>query len=604
MLVGRFYNRLGLARAAMVAPVNFLAVFGGLAAWFHMAVAAYGQFSIILIQRTVAGPISKVLFNLVPKSERRWSRVFVRATVVKIGMMLGALLVFSLKPVLEPHYLAPVGMVIALLWAVETLRFRRQYQRGLKQVISEEQIDYDRMDMGGIVHTEAVSADTRTNAPTQAEGTAGADEPMAGGREEALKLLHDEDEIVRARAVAYFAQHKDPAAGSRIVDLLDDSERVRRAAMEALIGYADLLAPYLETRIPAMSPRAQRSLLEALRISGHKGFDVLPFAGRLLAEGYWLLVAIEQVQCLPAASTRDMLVAHLQERTREVIGLVFQALWVNQADMRLMYTALCSREAAAAVELVESTVDRSLTKYLVPMIEDIPVAEKIKQGRALFPLVQNEKPQRILMQLAASEDATTRMLAAHAMGQTGGAAGFIPALVSLGRDPDPHVRQTAGHALQACLGKENKMPEIVDHMNRLKDFILFDEMGVRELQAIAAISVKQTYTAGEIILNEGEDYGFLYLVVKGRVESWCAYGEAEEKLQKGFGPGAFLGELSLFTDLSANVTYVAAGPLEVLTIRKEHFNEIMKIYPQIAINLCLFFSLRLVAFQAETYQVC
>ena len=58
------------------------------------------------------------------------------------------------------------------------------------------------------------------------------------------------------------------------------------------------------------------------------------------------------------------------------------------------------------------------------------------------------------------------------------------------------------------------------------------------------------------------------------------------------GDGAFLGELSMFTRLPPNATCVAVGDLECFVLRHHQFLEIMRVYPQIGINLCGFFSLK------------
>jgi len=78
---------MGLPNASLVQPVNFTLVFAALTTFFNIYVAAYGQFTLILIQRAIAGPVNKILFNVIPKTFVAWSRTFIRRTVLKVGML-------------------------------------------------------------------------------------------------------------------------------------------------------------------------------------------------------------------------------------------------------------------------------------------------------------------------------------------------------------------------------------------------------------------------------------------------------------------------------------------------------------------------------------
>ena len=125
LFVGRMYSAMGLPNASLVQPANFAIVFGGLIAFFNIYVAAYGQFTIILIQRAIAGPVNKILFNVIPKTLVAWSRIFIRGTVLKIGMLAGSLIMIFLKPFMGVQAFAYIAVVLAAYWVLETLRFRK-----------------------------------------------------------------------------------------------------------------------------------------------------------------------------------------------------------------------------------------------------------------------------------------------------------------------------------------------------------------------------------------------------------------------------------------------------------------------------------------------
>lgn len=601
MFMGRLYNRVGIVYSTMIQPVNFAVVFAGLSFFFNIVVASYGQFTILLVQRAIAGPINKILFNLVPKEVGEWSRVFVRGTVVKFGIMIGSLLMLCLKPLMSSQALAPIAFFLSMYLFMETLAFGRQYKRALKQVITEERIDFDQLEAASSMNPGSTAMDVHSTKTTHWEEIPTAEPPNATAMpsDAALKLMGDDDEMTRATAAASFAVSRDPRAVSGLIRLLNDREEVRRAAMESLASYGKTIRPFLEETLIESPLRVQRGILEVLRLSGQKDADILPFIGRRVSEAYENLNAIHQLESDCTSGAVDMLKTHLEEKNQELLSLIFHALWVNHADMRLMYEALKSSETSAAVELVETSVDRAVSKYFVPLIDSIPLKDRIHQGRGVLPLKRSRDMESILTHLVASRDATTRMLAAYTVGECYPGLAFLPVLDHMTEDRDRSVREVALYAMKRCLNEVTEMPDIIDRTNKLKDFLMFDGMGMRELQAIASVITLETPEPGEIIIKEGESNASLYLVVKGRLTLYRQYGTSDEVEERSLGPGSFMGELRLFTELPSSVTCVATEAAELYVLRKQHFQEIMKIYPQIGMNLCLFFALKIVALQSR-----
>jgi hypothetical protein len=591
-IMGRLYSKIGLANAALVQPVNYALVFGVLTGFFNVYVAACGQFTIRLIQQAVSGPVSKVLFNVVPREIAAWSRVFVRGTVVKVGLILGSLLMLVLKPLVAPRYLAPIAACMAVYWVFEVLAFRRGYRAGLKQVILTEGLDFDKIQPSLVDAAYVATEDDATQPGWEAQPDRVLGFPPVTS-ESALRMLDDSDERTRAQAAATFAKIRDPRAVVRLVRLLDDREEVRKAAAEALSGYGESILPVLETVLIGSPARVQRGILEVIRLSGWRNMDVMPFVGQQLMMAYNNLIAIGSLSRIDDSPSVTTLKVHLEEENREILSLIFHALWVNYADMRLMYEALCSVEASVAVEMIETTLDRDMAKYIVPLIDNIPIHERIRLGRRLLPLMQTESTEKVLTQLTAREGPTTRMLALHVIGAYAPNPVYLGVLEVFRDDPRDDIRQVATYAMNRCLNEGTEMPEAIELVRELKNFILFDGMGIKELHAIASIVLRESFAVGEVIVREGEADASVYLVTGGRINVYGDYGTSEEQLQGTMGAGAFWGELRLFTELPSSYTYAAAEPVEILIIRKHHFHEIMRIYPQIGMNLCLFFAIRL-----------
>ncbi len=593
--VGRVYSKIGIANAALVHPINFTLIFSGLSLFFNIYVAAAGQFTLRLVQRTVAGPVTKVLFNIIPAELMTWSRSFVRGTVVKVGMLTGALMMIGLKPIMDAQMMAPIAVVLALYFLVETIVFNRRYRRGLKQVIVEQRVDFDQIsrvrasDCGdGTMEGTGVSVEDREDRALAEVVTCPLIPPAA-----ALEQLDDDSPRARAEAALSFAHSHDPRAVRRLVMALDDDETVRKAAIDALISYGESILPYLESALMGNSVRIQRGILEVIRISGFRDFEMLPFVGTKMIEAFSNLIALHVLESEEDSAGGEMLKVHLIEKNDEILSLVFHALWVFYADMRLMYEALRSEDASVAVEMVEATLDKNLATYLIPLIEGLPLEEKIEQGRKLLPIIRKENRERILTILAHAEDPCTRLMALFYIGEHLADPSFIPTLESLEGDSSPQVQQVVRYALRRCLNEVAPMPDVIDRINKLKSFTIFEGMGVRELQAISSVAVTENFPQDEVLIHEGEENSSIFLIVSGKIGVYTDYGAENEVHKVTLGEGAFIGELSLFTKALANATCVAIEPTEAFVIRHHQFQEIMKIYPQIGINLCTFLATKL-----------
>lgn len=595
--VGRMYSSMGLTNSSVVQPLNFAVLFGALPGFFNIYVAAYGQFSTILIQRAIAGPVNKILYSVIPSELQSWSRTFIRGTVLKVGMLSGSLSMIALKPVMQAKSFSYIAFVLAIYWLFETLKFRKHYTRILKQVIAEKQLDFAQIESvrpfdsgGAAAELGSAAVDTRAQ-----EFALEQLRPVPKLEPEvALKLLDDENPLTRAEAAASFVVSKDVRAVRKLIARLEDSDDdVRKAAIEALMGYGELILPFLEVSLVEAPPRTKQGILEAIRLSGLKEFEIIPFLGKELAQAYGYLIVLRHLQGMDGGLSVEMLRDHIRASNEENLSLIFYAFWVYHADMRLMYQALRSETASIAVELVENSIQKELIPYLIPLIEDIPLNEKIERGRKLFPLIRKETPERLMTFLVESEDPITRMLAIFTIAQKMPETSFVPIIESHLQDKFLYVREIAQYALKRISSGDAAMPDIIEQINKLRSFGIFEGMGIRELHAIASVMTVETFEPGNVMIREGEENSSIYLVVSGKVTIYEKYGTPDERSKVTVGEGSFLGELSLFTRMAPNATCVAAETTEAYVLRHHQFEEIMKVYPQIGINLCRFFTLKL-----------
>ena len=137
------------------------------------------------------------------------------------------------------------------------------------------------------------------------------------------------------------------------------------------------------------------------------------------------------------------------------------------------------------------------------------------------------------------------------------------------------------------------MPDEMKTAELLGTFAIFKGMGKKELEAIARVTGYERFEPGEVVITEGDVNDSLYLIVEGDVGIYGGYGAPDQDHKATIGPGTFLGELSLFTQMPPNATCVAATKAALLVVPHGYFIETMKTHPLIGINLCRYFSMKL-----------
>ncbi|MEI8183910.1 MAG: cyclic nucleotide-binding domain-containing protein, partial [Desulfomonile sp.] len=218
--------------------------------------------------------------------------------------------------------------------------------------------------------------------------------------------------------------------------------------------------------------------------------------------------------------------------------------------------------------------------------DDLPLNEKIEKGRKLFNLVSKDELERLLALLAQSADRVTRLLVVYVMADLMPNQALIPVIESRLEDDDPLVRQVAEYASARALGREAHMPEIIDVINKLKTFPLFEGLGTRELHAVASIAKPDRLHSGDIIIRAGEENPSIYLVISGQITTYQDYQTSEQKELRTAEANGYLNFVPMFAHVPPANTSVVTQDAEVLVLAQSQFHEIMRVYPQIGLN-CL-----------------
>jgi CRP/FNR family transcriptional regulator, cyclic AMP receptor protein len=105
---------------------------------------------------------------------------------------------------------------------------------------------------------------------------------------------------------------------------------------------------------------------------------------------------------------------------------------------------------------------------------------------------------------------------------------------------------------------------------------LFAELDDRELASIAGVAKTRRYNKDDVIFHADESGDVFCVIREGKVKITMISPEGKEIILSMMGPGDFFGEMALLDDEPRSATVVAMEPLEVVTIWRTDFLEIMK----------------------------
>ncbi|MGZ5457417.1 MAG: Crp/Fnr family transcriptional regulator [Thermoanaerobaculia bacterium] len=108
-----------------------------------------------------------------------------------------------------------------------------------------------------------------------------------------------------------------------------------------------------------------------------------------------------------------------------------------------------------------------------------------------------------------------------------------------------------------------------------RKFHLFADLDDRELAAIGAVAKSRRYAKDEVVFYADESGDIFCLIREGQVKITMISPEGKEIILKLLGPGDFFGEMALLDDEPRSATVVATEPLELVTIWRNDFLQIL-----------------------------
>ena len=122
-------------------------------------------------------------------------------------------------------------------------------------------------------------------------------------------------------------------------------------------------------------------------------------------------------------------------------------------------------------------------------------------------------------------------------------------------------------------------PELQQNLELLNDLSFFSSFPAKAIKLIAYLSERDTFAPGDILFEEGDDYGQAYLVLTGQLVLFEKLGDSKEEV-KFFDPGDFLGSLSLLGSMPSLYSLQAKTDCTVLTISRAQLAKIFEQFPK------------------------
>jgi len=108
-----------------------------------------------------------------------------------------------------------------------------------------------------------------------------------------------------------------------------------------------------------------------------------------------------------------------------------------------------------------------------------------------------------------------------------------------------------------------------------RKFALFAELDDRELASVANAAKTRRYAKDDVVFHADESGDVFCVIKEGQVKVTMISPEGKEIILSMLGPGDFFGEMALLDDEPRSATVIATEPLEVVTIWRSDFLQIL-----------------------------
>lgn len=650
VIANRLLSRIGVAAVVALLALVYVVGFGALIATEAFAVIVAFRFAQMVLAQGLVSPAWEALVNVVPPSRRDKTRAFLNGGPTQVGTMLAGVLQLAGEHALTPSTVAAIGLGVAVLTVVLSIRVRRSYtsavvealREGHPQVFGRQEEEPFvglvrdplalRSTLEAAAHADprirrvAVHALAEVDVPEVVEALTSAthdEDPEiraralrglgAAGLGRARELLHDSEGEVRLEAATvllYDGRHSEAEAVAReLLSNADPAIRARAVAAVAATG-ADV-----GDRLVDPSPTVRIAAARALVRTGEQGAvvgllgDAVPAVRRAVAEALADAGLAEPLASALADPTLASGALLGLERLRPTEAMPAVRAYALEAAR----TAASDRDLAAAIE-VDGDAARALLRDSLLHRGRRRAAEAFRAaailsspqsadaiGAALEDLGASDAAQ-VANALEAIESAIDRSLARplvrlwEPIPPTSRLHGSTT-LDDARNDDDPWIRACADLAATRRGGDgmdtDVRTLSAMERVLFLRDVPLFADLPPADLKHVADVAEELTFADGDAIAVEGEPGDDMHVIVAGTVRVLHRVPGAGERQLARRSTGDAVGEMAVITREPRVASLVAEGEVRTLRIGRAEFETILRERPETALAVMRVLSHRL-----------
>lgn len=421
-------------------------------------------------------------------------------------------------------------------------------------------------------------------------------------------FLTHPDRNVRRTAMSAFHVIDKSTLLTAIQRLADENPRVRDMAAERIAKGHYLDGKTLIKALDHPNAHLRDHVFDLLDRLDIKDVDLYRYASGQLEGAYKYLAEYRWVSDQNPCAIRDLLLDHLHQQSRRRVDRVLRVLAIQDrtGQLRIINRGLTSpdrRQQANSQEALDDLLDRKLSGMILPLLEDSSITQKLTIGRRRFALPDFANNPAALYNhlLLRDDDWVTVLLTLHLVTEYGQAPQVDPTVVrTLSASDNPHLRLSADR----LAGRGTGIPSMEDHtmvaalmlpdiILRLKSIEIFEGLAVGELAAVASVTEEASFDEQRVVIQQGDPGNTLYLVIDGEVAVIKRQEDGGELELDRIGSGDYFGEMALFEQIPRTATIRTVKPCRMLLLHKQQFDEMVREYPQIALEICKVLSSRI-----------
>lgn len=427
-----------------------------------------------------------------------------------------------------------------------------------------------------------------------------------------LQILGKSD--INALALRYLSHPSVPTrvAALEAIEIIDDEllKKVIPMLGDSLEHVHELTkskietAPYHNAQLLVESlsipdSRVRKGIFRLLESLDVKDLDIFRFAKDQLQSGYQYLAEAERLRSFPESPERNLLVDHLNQKLLFRIENILRVLAAQDrsGEMKIIYRGVFSsdtRQRSNALEALDNIMDNALFKIMIPLLEIFSAAESLAVGRRNFTLIDADlEPGAFVSHLLSNDDWVTVALVMSVFKADSFESGNLALIEALTRSENRYIRMMAqniiDHQTDHPGRREDDMQNevmISDKILLLKGIEIFEGLSVSELAAVASVTEELNCPPGEIVIKEGSSGETMYLIIDGEVSVIKDLDTKDELELDRIKAGDYFGEMALFENVVRSASIRTEQESRLLVLHKQEFNEIVREYPQIALEIC------------------